>query len=375
MTSIDLDYAALTVDTSVFMSNGLSFDRGLLKQLDQFKKGPVQLIISDVVVCELRKHMIERVAEARTKLHSALKATKAHFESPAASIEEAMSHLLGDRTDELVVEAKLNDFIERTGAQIVSCKNISTEDLVSLYFDCSPPFEAARDKKTEFPDAIALLSIEAWAKEKGLQVLAASEDRGWIDFANNSDFIDASPDLAKVLTHFQPHNAALEIIESIKTVIEGGAEHEILDDIVELIVEATNEADLDVAFTSSIHAEPQYTEVLYTAHQFEKDQTGRPMIDLVRIEESWLVLRLQVSVQYQVDAWFSMSVWDSIDKEYVSLGSTKARRTGTVTSDLLLSLTADFTRGLEGVKVGELSLDLDFPIVDVGDIEPNFHDD
>ena len=106
-----------------------------------------------------------------------------------------------------------------------------------------------------------------------------------------------------------------------------------------------------------------------------KDKHGRPIVDLVRIEENWLVLRLRVEISYDVVAWFSMSVWDSTDKEYVLIGSSKATRTGSTDTDILVSLTSDFSKGIENVKVGGLSLDLDLPVADMGDVEPNMHDD
>ena len=38
--------------------------------------------------------------------------------------------------------------------------------------------------------AIALITLEAWAKEKDQKILAISEDQGWADFAGNSDWKD-----------------------------------------------------------------------------------------------------------------------------------------------------------------------------------------
>lgn len=375
MPSVKLDYAALTVDANIFIGNGLNLERGILKQLEQFAGGPVKLVISEVIFREIQNHLLVRVSESRAKLLSALKSTKTHFGLPTELVEHCVSQLLGPRTDQEVVNERLNDFIERTGAQIISPSNIDIQDLVRLYFEVEPPFEVGRDKKSEFPDAIALLSLQSWAQETGIRVLAVSEDKGWTNFAERSAALDSIQDLAKALAHFQPHNAAKDITESLKQLIENAGDHEILRYVAETVVDATNEAEIEVEYSSAFHADPDQTEAHYINHEFVKDKHGRPIVDLVRIEENWLVLRLRVEISYDVVAWFSMSVWDSTDKEYVLIGSSKATRTGSTDTDILVSLTSDFSKGIENVKVGGLSLDLDLPVADMGDVESNMHDD
>jgi len=375
MPPVELDYAALTLDSNIFIGNGLNLERGILQQLEQFAVSPVQLILSEVVYREIRKHMLERVRDSRAKLTSALKAIKMPFSIADEVADGAALQLLGKRSDEEVVDERLQGFLKRTGAKIVSASGVDAQELIDLYFAVDPPFESSRDKKSEFPDAMALLSLVAWARERDAQILAVSEDKGWTAFAERTKYIDSVQDLAKALAHFQPHNAARDIIESLKQVIETGGQHEILDFVSETIVETTNEAEVDVEYFSAIHAEPDQVEAHYRKHEFVRDARGRPIVDLVRIEESWLVLRLRLLLTYDVAAWFSMSVWDSIDKEYVSIGSSKAASAGSVETDILVSLTADFSHGLEHVKVGELALDLQLPVAEIGEVEPNMHDE
>ena len=81
---------------------------------------------------------------------------------------------------------------------VVSVEHANIGDLVRRYFDRSAPFGAS-GKKHEFPDAIALLSLEQWAEKEQKKILAVSEDSDWAGFARRSPYIDVEADLAKAI--------------------------------------------------------------------------------------------------------------------------------------------------------------------------------
>jgi hypothetical protein len=375
MHTVELDYAALTLDSNVFIGHGLNLERGLLGQLSQFLASPVKLVISEVVFQEVRKHLLEMTTSSRSKVQSALKSAKGPFGVADETTSALESTLFGKRTDGEVVDARLEAFIKTTGAVVISAAGIDVDKLLSLYFEADPPFEGSGDKKAEFPDAIALLSLEKWAEEQEVQLLAVSKDAGWLNFAKASSHIDGLENLADALTHFQPHNSAKNIVDALRQQIVTGGKSEILDTLSEFIIESTNEAEVDVEYSSAIHAELEQTEVHYISHEFINDTEDRPIVDVIRIEANWLSLRLRVEINYEIQAHFSMSVWDSIDREYVSIGSSSAVAENSYICDVLLSLTGDFSKGIEQAAVGELGIDLQLPGADVGDVEPNMHDD
>lgn len=371
MPSDELNYAAITVDTSTCIAAGLSFEHGLLKQLEQFRTGSVKFVVSEIVVREIKKHLLERVAESRTKLIGAMKSTKSHFGQPVDSPEVAAKRLIGDRTDREVVEERVGGFLARSGAEIIPATHFEPADLINRYFELAPPFEAAKDKMAEFPDAIALLSLEKWATASGVRLLAVSGDKGWADFAADSDSVDAVQDLAIALSQFQPHHEARKIAEALKQLVEQNYQSDILDEMTSMIIETTNDADADVAFHSSVHAEPDITEVHYHDHRYATDSAGHPLVDIVRIDKQSLTVRLRVEISFTTTAWFNMFAWDSIDKEYIPIGTSRSSGSGSTTADLLVSLFGDLSGGIESMSVGELSLDLDLPIIDVGEVQPS----
>lgn len=373
MQTVELDYAALTLDSNVF--HGFNLERGFLGQLQQFSSSPVKFVISEVVLQEVRKHLIEETRTARTKLRSALRTVKSPFGISEGAAKEFEASLLGEQTDVEIADIRLDKFLSVSDAFVVTAIGMDVERLLSLYFETAPPFEGSGDKKAEFPDAIALLSLEQWAKEHGTKLLAVSKDVGWVNFAKTSDHIDVIENLADALNHFQPHNAAKNIIEALQGQIASHSGSDILETLEEFLVETTNEAEVDIQYSSAIHAELDEAEVHYISHDFVLNKNGQPIVDLIRIEASWLVLRLRVNISYKVQANFSMAAWDSIDREYISIGSSSAVAKDAYECDVLLSLTGDFSKGIEQTEVGELGIDLQLPGVDVGEVEPNMHDD
>lgn len=73
MSEIDLDYGALTIDTCIFDANGISLEKGLFKQLDQFSGGPVKFVLANVVHYEVLAHLTKEIKEARTKVNLSTK--------------------------------------------------------------------------------------------------------------------------------------------------------------------------------------------------------------------------------------------------------------------------------------------------------------
>lgn len=375
MHTIEFDYAALTLDSSIFICHSLNLERGLLGQLTQFASSPVKFVISEVVFQEVRKHLLEITASSRSKIQSALKSAKGPFGVDDETVSTLEDTFFGMKTDDEVVDARLEYFMQTTGAVVISAAGINVDKLLNLYFEAGPPFEGSGKKKAEFPDAIALLSLEKWAEEQQLQLLAVSQDDGWINFAKASDRIDVLKNLADALTHFQPHNSATDIVDSLKQQIITNKRSEILDTLNEFIIDSTNEAEVDVEYSSSIHAELEHTEVHYISHEFLLDTEDRPIVDVILIEKNRLSLRLRVKIQYEIQANFVMSAWDSIDREYISISRLSAVVKNSSTCDVLLSLTGDFSQGIEQAVLGEFGIDLQLPCADVGHVEPNMHDD
>ena len=64
-----------------------------------------------------------------------------------------------------------------------------SQRLFECYFEQMPPFRGGRDKKHEFPDCMALLSLEDYANRAGIQIVVVSKDIGWKQFDEKSEYL------------------------------------------------------------------------------------------------------------------------------------------------------------------------------------------
>ena len=65
--------------------------------------------------------------------------------------------------------------------------NVSHDEVIRRYFATEPPFSTKERKKSEFPDALALLSLERWATQNKSLVLLVSADGDWKKLVEQSE--------------------------------------------------------------------------------------------------------------------------------------------------------------------------------------------
>lgn len=136
------------------------------------RRHDLNFILSDIVREEIRKMRLEKV-EQTTKsfraLESKLTQTPLDTESIKSRLKQISDEML---SSEEFVEVELEKWIADTGCEVISSSLANTEQVLDKYFTGKPPFNGSKNKKNEFPDAFALMSIEAWAQQHKTRVLA-----------------------------------------------------------------------------------------------------------------------------------------------------------------------------------------------------------
>ncbi|MEA5471120.1 PIN domain-containing protein, partial [Spirulina sp. 06S082] len=56
---IDGKITKITLDTTIFDSCDYSFESSILKLLKQFRNSPIQFVLSDIIVKEIKSHLIK----------------------------------------------------------------------------------------------------------------------------------------------------------------------------------------------------------------------------------------------------------------------------------------------------------------------------
>jgi PIN domain len=369
---IRTDYAALTLDTCIFDQYGLELDKGLLKRLDQFQGDSFDLIMCDIVHSEIDKHLKQKARETQAQISKALKAANPHLGIGEANILEVQKLLSSPAVDE-ISKIRLENFIAATGTQIINAAEyVNVADLTDLYFSDEPPFEASGSKKNEFPDAIALLTLEAWAKRENKKILAVSTDRGWKDFAEKSDWIDVKDDLGKCIEAFQVKNAPSFVARALRLDLLNSTQSKYQIAIANAIAESMHGAGIEVEAQSSYYFESDDAYADYVTHDILNDACGKLKVSLVEGQDQCVVVSISCEVHCKVHASFELQAWDSIDKEYIAMGSIDSSQSEWYHTDVLITLVGNVIEGLDAMEIDEIEVLETISHADFGQIEPDW---
>lgn len=176
------EFAGVTLDTSIFDQYDCNLRFRTLQALKQFRDTGISVILSTITTSEVKAHLTGSFGEAATKLKQALNQYDRTWQ---LNLDKAKigADLGVDEAPSAKAAAMIDEFLGATGATLLPIpQGLAIQQVVDLYFGGQPPFAPKGDKKSEFPDAIALLSLEAWADANGA-VLAVSRDGDWKRYA------------------------------------------------------------------------------------------------------------------------------------------------------------------------------------------------
>ena len=335
-----MKYDAFTFDTQVIETNGFNFDGGLLAQLKQFKNGPIKVLVSGVVATEVERHLRAKTLEAKDAVDSAHR--KAVLYGLKADGEKAFDQVPDIST---LGRNRLLKYLREIGATGVLHDEISARDLMRLYNNGAPPFSTGK-KKSEFPDAIALLALEAWAKKNGKRILAASGDKDWQAFAEKSDHIDVVPDLATALAELQQHaDDAEAIVQKVLGSIKANSDPALSKSFEQRLTDAVTSEPISAEGDSAYRFEGEVEEI--KLNEFELDDDNG-VFDAVIVQAGPTTLAFSTSVRVSITAVanFSLFMTDPIDRDEVGLGTNSARRDVEDSEiSVLVTLEGNFDKG------------------------------
>lgn len=321
-----MSYDAITIDTQTVYANGRHLDRGLVGQLEQYKDGIVQVVLSEIVVRELRAMLIEKAKATTDALTKAMTEGDKNGQFSAdqkASLQKLMDEIA---TPEEHAKEQLKNFVKATGAHIVSSEKASGKDILQAYFDIKPPF-ASKGKKAEFPDAFSLFALEAWAKEKQKKILVVSDDPDWKAFAAASPDMTCMPNLADAMSALVQAvgTAEIEAKKVLDAIIKSNPPN-IAEDFRRQLSRAVESETPYVEFESSTPGEDEGVSLGMDDYEFGDLEEGYPPITIIRVGADGFVMKVPVIVTANASAEIGFSVYDSVDKDYVPMGSTTVER-------------------------------------------------
>lgn len=217
-----------TIDTNVFCACNFRFDRSPLK-LHPIQYDDLLFVVPEVIYYEIKNKYIEshnwiHDVEKKLRKSSILKINKLYNEFEALNLEEECT-------------IALDKFLTSKRSIILNANQYADfGQILKMYFETLAPFEGNKEKKYEFPDAIALSTLEGYGEQMERNILAISSDRGWINYCEKSKRIfmiddDSTRNSTKILQFYndklQPQAIQeSKIIENINIILETSIENQ-----------------------------------------------------------------------------------------------------------------------------------------------------
>ena len=310
-----------SIDTNLIQAAGYNFTQGALHQLPKQLPESIGLQLPEIVVSEIVKHRMDSVLQAHSQLRRA-----ADELQRLTSVDSSMVRSSIDQLN--VIEVATQRFTEQVHDYAAQCRGAvlptagadAVARLFSDYFAQRPPFGLSQKKKSEFPDAMCLWLLEQYAKENRTIGIIASDDKGWKQYAEDSERLYCAGSIDELATLFAATNEhAKAIKEKIATAV-ADAGSPLGSALIQKVNQhvANSEWDGSEIYTgSSYRVEPEF----YNADVAEQNIDGEINIWSVKGEPTTWVVELTVSLTVNVHISVEFFAWDSIDKEELSLGS------------------------------------------------------
>ena len=202
-----MDRFNVFLDTNIFISAKYNFTGGSLCSLKKHcENGTAALFTNDIVLREVQHHidndvgLLAKQAKNAIKNHGEL--VNAITRPMYTSIEET---LLSATTS---LRSQFDAFMN--GATSLSNEGLSVVDLFNAYFEEIAPFEKREAKKSEFPDAVIIMSIKRYLCETPDMVLhIVTDDEGWHNALVGTSGISVYKNLNDLLTRISQHEQTL----------------------------------------------------------------------------------------------------------------------------------------------------------------------
>lgn len=317
----------LFIDTSFFEEN--NFFKGKLARLYQYvKDGYIKLYTNEIVIKEVKSRISKKMAVAKSNC------TKL-FNSPD-------SHILGNTShSDTIRKLKDKDYFKKetkrlcsnfdkiiieTPFIIIPYDDIDFAKIIADYFLENPPFKEG-DKKSEFPDAFIISSIEKYCEKNKIKITAISNDSDWLCYkpvnfktSNNIDSI-----FEDIVKEKQKDDAIGFITNLIKT-----NETEILSQIKKYLTK-------EVYFENTDYVDSEITN--YSIRELELLNEAITYIDDISAE-----ITLSIRIDMTADITYpdyENAAWDNEDKVYYFLEEVTANHDFDESVDVLLSIEYD----------------------------------
>ncbi|MYN15098.1 DUF4935 domain-containing protein [Pusillimonas sp. TS35] len=368
---LDGTIEALSIDTCVFDQAGHKLEQGNFKQLEQFCSGSFRLVFPEITLREFSAHLAQKTEEALSSLKKGLADMGNYWLTPEDQRAKVLSQLTGTNDHLTKTSERLNSFLKRCNAETIQAQgNVDVGTLVNRYFSLQAPFESKKEKKNEFPDAIALMTLESWAANHNTAVLLVTKDKGCQEYCDGSPHLAAIDDLNEALSLIQERDKhRAELCDSIMKLIQDGGYPNLEGQIHKEISDQIYSIDWYPEAYSNFYYDPEMGDVEVLHVEILAKKKLRPVSFQARI----LVARLSVDVVVRATCHFRFSTRDHVDRDMVSIGSADVQSRQQIPLDVLI--TFENPEGPAPPSIVEMELVPSRREINFGEVGPDYSDE
>jgi PIN domain len=340
-----MNYDTITIDTSIFHNLGYYLEGGLLAELQQFKHGSVKVVLSEIVYRELLDHLTVGAREAEAALNRGVKlAVQRGLLGSEDAIKLKETSIL-TIAPEHAADNRLKAFLYATNCEVIRVAETSVARIVDLYFSRSAPFEKSGEKKPEFPDAIALTSLEGWARKHNRKMLAISADKGWLAFQKSESLVVES-NLAAALQNFQVGvGEAKKRVDAILLEIKERPESPTGRQFRELLASAVAAMDVAPDASSVVPYHVEDARIEFRDVFIEHD--GKFELEVVQISPSHIVANIWIIILAEATATFLFATGSTDESSEMRLTIEENRVTIPASALLTFDVSHDIAKLVE----------------------------
>ncbi|CAG9235758.1 PIN_12 domain-containing protein [Paraburkholderia tropica] len=367
------EITALTIDTSVFNKLGLKLESGLLAQLGQFREGEFELVIANTVANEVKRHLADHATAATKALRNALELTAKHQAlNPAHQAELTGLSKLAAADDHVRAHKRFDDWAERAGAEVIHENDFaSIGEVMRRYEAGEPPFAETGDKKQEFPDAVALSTLEGWAEENDTRILAVAQDNDWKRYGAQSKRLVVVDDLADALSTIQGLGEARVPAVRLAKQFVAGDELGLQAAVLDAVRRQVDKFEFSVEADSQFAVEEEGVEATVDDISLDIPDATGATLDTISHEDGEAVVKLSGTASLSVDVQFSFDKFDSVDRDYVGMGTATIPEDVEIDFEVLVTVLIDG----DGLTLDEVELLPATHHLEFNDIVPDWMND
>jgi hypothetical protein len=205
----------VALDTEVFYKFNSNYDSIDCRNLIKFvREERIKLLLTSVNYYEIKKHLKEKAQSISVLIEKLLKDLNQYdfkLSEPSVKSQIPTNGSILSKYKETVKNitpsfeeiyqellARLEAFLKEANFEIIQINHVSADKVFDNYFSCIPPFNIGK-KKSEFPDAFALLALEKEAEDKEKKIYVVSGDSDWKNFCISNENLVYFEDIYKLL--------------------------------------------------------------------------------------------------------------------------------------------------------------------------------